>query len=165
MKYLTLINSKRRIIIDDEDRDICRTYKWRLLKSKYAVSTILPTICIHRLIMRLRKWNNLDIDHINHNTLDNRKQNLRICTRSQNQGHARKLCKTSSTYKGVTWNKSKKKWKVAICINRQKIHLGYFNSEMKAAKAYDKGAKKYFGTFAHTNLKIKVETLKDELLK
>jgi len=95
----------------------------------------------------------LFVDHINHNGLDNRKANIRPATHSQNNFN--RIISTrgdlSSKYKGVAWNKSKKKWQARIGIYGKRKHIGHFKDEIQAAKAYDKAAKKYHGEFASLN--------------
>ncbi len=94
----------------------------------------------------------LFIDHINGNALDNRRANLRIVTRAQNaKNRSKGSKKCSSVYKGVCWHKYNKKWSAEIKSNHRQIHLGYFDDEIEAAKAYDEAAKKYHGEFACLN--------------
>lgn len=88
-------------------------------------------------------------DHANHNTLDNRRNNLRECTYAQNHQNRRKQKK--KLYKGTAWHKCTKRWVATICSNRKKTCLGYFKSEEEAAHAYDAEARKRFGEFAHLN--------------
>jgi hypothetical protein len=91
-------------------------------------------------------------DHINGNALDNRKANLRSATAFQNCWNARKHSKScSSKYKGVWFHKGIRKWTAMITVRRKRIHLGVFEDETEAAKAYDKAAKKHFGKFAKLN--------------
>ncbi len=89
-------------------------------------------------------------DHINHNGLDNRKENLRACTRSQNLGN-RLIQKHSSRFKGVSFYRPTGKWAAYIGINKKKQHLGYFQKEEDAALEYDRNAKRVFGSFSRTN--------------
>jgi hypothetical protein len=93
----------------------------------------------------------LEVDHINHDKLDNRRCNLRIVTRQQNNQNTRP--KTSSTrtsaYKGV--HLAKGKWRASIHTNGTTRQLGTFTDEVAAAKAYDQAARYYFGEYAYLN--------------
>ncbi len=94
---------------------------------------------------------NLVCDHINHDGLDNRRGNLRLCTRLQNSRNRLPRRGGSSKYKGVTWNKRRKKFMAEIRVNQKYQYLSYFENEIDAAKAYDKKAKEFFGEFAFLN--------------
>jgi len=84
--------------------------------------------------------------------MDNRKDNLRPATHSQNMCHiAKRSISKTSKYKGVCWKKRNRRWTAAITFEKKKIHLGYFKNEIDAAKAYDEAAKKYHGEFACLN--------------
>ena len=96
------------------------------------------------------------VDHINGNTLDNRRSNLRECTNQQNSFNKRKTTKqngAATQFKGVCWHKRLKKWQANICVNYRKVHIGYFDSPEEAATAYDAAAKRFFGQFAAPNFK------------
>lgn len=101
-----------------------------------------------------------EIDHINGNGLDNRKENLRFCSHRENcQASRKRQQNASSMYKGVTWRKDKKKWRARICrMDNTRKHLGYFESELDAAKAYDEAATELFGKFATLNLPKPAQT-------
>ena len=91
-----------------------------------------------------------EVDHINHNGLDNRECNLRICTRSQNMANTQRSCinNIGSKYRGVHCHKSKViPWRVFIANK----HVGYYSNEIDAAKGYDKAAIAKYGEFATTN--------------
>lgn len=93
-------------------------------------------------------------DHINGNTLDNRKVNLRICTKLQNQYNQKKHKRaTHSQYKGVTFRKElkSKPWEAFIYNGGKGRRLGYFATEIEAAQAYNKAAKKAYGEYARLN--------------
>ncbi len=147
-------------LVDDEDFSRLNQHKWCVAKSGRngfrAVRGIRKdkrnvTAYMHRVIMDAPK--HLDVDHINHNPLDNRKCNLRTCTKSQNQ-HNQQLRKSgSSQFKGVVWDKCKNKWAAIIKLKTKQISIGRFNSEIEAAKAYDEKAKELFGEFACLNFK------------
>jgi len=106
---------------------------------------------MHRLIMGVtdrRVWT----DHINHDGLDNRRANLRVCTNRQNQRNQRAQgVPKTSRYKGVWFSTREHCWTAQIAVGDNRIHLGYFTSEESAAVAYDNAARKYFGEFAQTN--------------
>lgn len=92
------------------------------------------------------------VDHINGNTLDNRKSNLRLCTKSENNFNVTTNRKNNTSgYKGVSWNKQQNKWKAYIQYNKKNIFLGYFLLASEAAKVYNKAAVKYHGNFANLN--------------
>jgi len=93
------------------------------------------------------------VDHIDGNGLNNRKANLRLCNHSQNAWNRRPNSGCHSKYKGVYWNKDKKKWHATISKSYKRIHLGYFDNEIEAARAYDKKAKEFFGEFAYLNFR------------
>jgi len=98
------------------------------------------------------------VDHINMDSLDNRRENLRVCNKSQNMANG--LSRGgSSKYKGVYWDKNRNKWLSAITVNYRQIHLGRFDLELDAVKAYNKGALKYFGEFARLNAVFDEELL------
>lgn len=95
-------------------------------------------------------------DHINHYGLDNRRENLRPCTFSQNTQNSQKRFNTSSKFKGVSWHKRSQKWRGQIKVNGKRIHLGDFKNESDAATAYDDSARIHFGEFACTNFTTRV---------
>lgn len=111
-----------------------------------------PHISLHRFILRAKKGEM--VDHVNGNTLDNRRANLRFCTSSENLQNTKRFKNNTSGFKGVDWNKKDKKWHARISVNSQRKFLGQFSDKIQAAKAYDTAAKKYFGKFARLNFKM-----------
>jgi hypothetical protein len=102
---------------------------------------------IHRMLMPGVKL----IDHRNHSPLDNRLINLRPATHSQNSQNSRKRANTSSQFKGVSWNRTAKKWHSYIKVDGKRMTLGYFKDEEQAGIQYNLAASEYFGEFAHLN--------------
>ena len=139
--------------VDEKDFNVLSEFKW-YFRSGYAVRTkifdgVKKTIWMHRLIMGNPRGK--EIDHINRDRLDNRRVNLRICSRTENSRNSA-FNNTISGFKGV--HKSKKRWQAHIRIGGKLIHLGLFLKIEDAAKKYDETAKKYFGEFACTNLEL-----------
>ena len=140
------------IMVDEDDFDCLSETKWCISHYGYAVGMHNKIYTyMHRLI--LNAPTNLEVDHINRDRIDNRKANLRLCNKSQQQANSVSSKKTkTSKYKGVRWKKDIKKWGASIKHNYKPIGLGVYVSEEDAARAYDKAAKKIFGEFARTNL-------------
>lgn len=155
---LIFLGKNKTAIIDDEDYVLLSNYIWYAKKDKnswYAAANKYDEakhtiIKMHQIILGKRKG--YVIDHINGNGLDNRKENLRFVTRSQNKMNQQNTY-GSSKYKGVSWHKNAKKWTSYIRHNGKLTHLGLFSSEEEAARAYDSKAKELFKEFASLNNK------------
>lgn len=92
-----------------------------------------------------------DVDHINKNTLDNRDENLRICTHTQNLANRGKQRNNTSGYKGVQIHNNGTKWCSRIRIKGADVWLGAYDTAIEAARKYDMAALHMWGEFAHTN--------------
>lgn len=145
-------------VVDDEDADSLSGWKWSARTSRwgpYAVRAETEDgknryIYMHRVIVGAISGQ--VVDHINRNTLDNRKENLRICTTTQNAQNAKSHSDSVSPYKGVSPNSKKgKPWVSQICIRGKQTRLGVFNTQEEAARAYDAVAVAEFGEFARPN--------------
>ena len=112
----------------------------------------MTRLMLHHAIMG-KPPKGLVVDHINHNGLDNRKDNLRFGTNQQNQQNSRSHKNSSSQYKGVSLYKRprSKRWEAYITHKRKKTHIGYFTCAHEAALAYNKKAKELFGEYALLN--------------
>lgn len=179
-KYIRLpIKDKNReslvVLIDKEDFEKVSKYKWYALHSDkwiYAIAGTWDTeikktkkILMHRLITRALP--NELVDHINHKTLDNRKENLRICTPQQSVSNITIHKNNTTGYKGVYLIKNKRenslKWRARLFLNK-KEYVTYHRTKEEAAKSYDAMAEKYFGEFAFTNKDIKNNLKKEHLI-
>lgn len=144
--------------VDPEDYIWLSQFRWHCSKqphTSYAIRNAgegaeRKKVAMHREIMETP--GHLVCDHINRNGLDNRKQNLRNCTKGENNLNQPAQRNSVSRYKGVYRRKNMKKWAACIKTKGKQKHLGYFEDEMEAAKAYDEAAKIYHGEFAKLNL-------------
>ncbi len=145
-------------LVDQQDFYWVNNFHWCINgrgEQFYAVRNILTKhgktklVRLHREIMKPPAG--LLVDHHNCDTLDNRRENLRLATPAQNMQNRRKRKNTSSQFIGVSFHKNSKVWVVQIVHNGKHIWLGRFDSEIEAAKAYDEAARKYHGEFARLN--------------
>lgn len=104
---------------------------------------------LHRIIMNCPEGK--QVDHINRNSLDNRRENLRICSRGENAKNRKKGKNNKSGYKGVCQDKKTKKWVANISFGGKQYYLGLFKTKEKAYEAYCKKAKQWHGEFANLN--------------
>ncbi len=148
-------------IVDAEDYEKLNQYNWYTKDNGYTFyaerkEKILGKkrcVRMHRQIMNAPS--DKVVDHKNRNGLDNRKENLRLVSQQENNWNSeRGANKGSSKYKGVNYDKAHQKYRATLCHNGGKIHLGYFENESDAAKAYDAAAKIYRGKFAVLNRDI-----------
>jgi hypothetical protein len=145
-------------IVDDGDFKELNKHKWyaemhnnvfRARRTVIKESGNKGCIYLHSAIMKPPKG--MVVDHADHDTLNNQRNNLRICTNSQNNMNKLPTSGHTSKYKGVWWHKFHKKWRARIGINSKKIELGLFRKELDAAEAYNSAAIKLFGEFAYLN--------------
>jgi hypothetical protein len=150
MKEIKLTNSDKIVFVDDEDYDRVSRYKWGVHSLR-----IICTVKIERYRSTLASYvmnrPRVMFDHADRNPFNNQKSNLRECTTKQNVRNSSKRKGTTSQYKGVHWNKRLSKWLAKICFNGKLFHLGYFTSEVEAARAYNKAAIEFFKEFAALN--------------
>ena len=143
-------------IIDYADRDRVLAFKWRLGTDGYAIRTRRVgdgpgphLIQMHRVV--LGTPDGLDTDHINERKLDNRRENLRVATRSQNKANRGLQANNPSGFRGVRPWKGGPRWQARIKVAGRGRHLGYFANAEDAARAYDAAAKEAFGEYARLN--------------
>lgn len=141
--------------VDREDADL-RVLTWHCTSHGRAARSRIEdhkTIYLHKVIAE-RMGIVGEIDHIDNDPLNNRRSNLRGCTRTQNQANAPKSRGSTSQYKGVHWSESHSGWVAQIKHNEKVTYLGQFEDEMDAALTYDAAAKKEFGEYAKLNFPI-----------
>lgn len=141
-------------IVDDEDYCLVMQYTWHSGDRGQPLAHIYKgrlrtTIPMSRLVMGDPVG--MVVDHKNHNQLDNRKSELRICTDANNNHNRRIVKNKASKYKGVSVRPKYPGWKATISPHGKRIHLGYFDKEEDAAIAYNAAALEHFGEFAYLN--------------
>lgn len=157
VRYIPLTQGKF-AIVDAADYERVSRHKWhvsrhggRLYAYRKARGRTIP---MHRFIMNPPKG--MVVDHIDGNGLNNRRCNLRICTQRQNVYNSRPSG-AGSSYKGVRWDKERRRWMAAIYDGTRRIHLGRFDDEAEAARAYDRKAFELFGEYAYLNFPAEIE--------
>jgi hypothetical protein len=156
---ITLLRCGKPYVVkfDEEDRELVESRYWRIqltgknVQNAYALTPIRKpdgrksSVAMHSLITG---WSM--VDHADHNGLNNCRLNLREATLALNNANRRKKPGSSSQYKGVAWNKRSRRW-VAFA---QSVHLGSFDDEIEAARAYDAAASARYGPFAYLNFPL-----------
>lgn len=131
-------------------------YNWYYSTRGYAETNCRATrknLKMHRLIMQ--PPTGMVIDHINSDPLDNRRDNLRICTQTENARNSKHQQRTKSGLRGVYWSNKDRKWTARINTGGKFRSLGYFNNKIDAAVAFDTAARELYGTYAKLNFPIK----------
>jgi len=152
MKTIVLTQNKF-TIVNNKDFKYLNQFTWFTMKKRnkfYVCGSVNgKKVYMHRLLLNAKK--NQYVDHINGNPLDNRKQNLRLCSNSENLRNRTKNSNNTSGFKGVWRNKISKCWIVTLTIKGKSKYFGAFKNKKDAAKAYDKAALKYYKEFAKLN--------------
>jgi hypothetical protein len=141
-------------LIDVDDYSLIRSYWWTvqpLPSGRLYISAKIGSQPVRMHTLLMQPGPGLEVDHHNNNGLDNRRSNLRSCTRSQNNGNAILSRANTSGYKGVSWNKRGQKWEAYIMLNYKRYPLGRFTDLHEAARAYNRAALAQWGEFARLN--------------
>ena len=140
---------------DLEDYEKIKDYCWYINQQGYVMAYDYNVkengshILMHRLIMC--SPDEIEIDHINHNKHNNKKENLRIVNDSQNQMNKSKQKNNTSGVTGVRWHKKHQKWYAHIGVNRKQIHIGSFDTFEEAVAARKEAEERYFGEYSYNN--------------
>lgn len=144
-------NDEKEFLFDIEDYDKIKDFTWSINNRGYLLNKNGESF--HRVVLNL---NNLQddkcvVDHINHNKLDNRKKNLRICQQIDNSHNMELANNNTSGVTGVQWMKDRNKWRAFITINYKKKYLGDFCRKEDAIKARKEAEEKYFKEYSYDN--------------
>lgn len=161
MKEIQLTRGKV-TLVDDDNYDELMQFRWYAYHclingAWYAQRSIGSRLHsqlehMHRRIMKAPL--DFEVDHRNLDTLDNRKENLRLATRQQNAANRRRQINNTSGFKGVSLFRRDNNFKAQIKVDGHKMHIGYFDTPEAAAHAYDAAALRYFGEFAWLNFPV-----------
>lgn len=153
MKSILLTQNKQTLVDDDLYEELMSVASWsfdgRYVKGRMRGSKKI--IFMHRYIMYAMKG--YEVDHINQDKLDNRKENLRLCNSTVNKINTPKRAGTTSQYRGVHWSTLLNRWIAQISMHRKQHRIGVFDSELEAAVAYDKAALELHKGYARLNFK------------
>ena len=145
-----------KVLIDEEDYEKVNILRWHVSNIEghriYFAHTNNGShkFILHRYILNLKHGDGKTVDHISGNTLDNRKCNLRICSKAENVRN-QKIRKDNKTgYKGVYYRKERGTYQAEIRVNNKGIYLGCYGSPQEAHAAYCEASKKYHGEFGRT---------------
>jgi hypothetical protein len=145
-------------IFDSSDVELAKSGCWLAMPTKRSVYAARfqtvgkgkrELVSFHRSAISASAG--LDVDHIDGDSLNNKRDNLRPATRSQNARNSRSSKGSSSQFKGVSWNKRQRKWVSRIMVRGKTINLGTFDNERDAGRAYDIAAERFHSSFARPN--------------
>ena len=155
MFCLNLPNSTRIAVVDDEDADIARAFAWRSLEPHAGYQYVVAkdstgsTVYLHRLVARATRGT--CVDHIDGDTLNNRRANLRVCTHAENMRNRRRSHASKFPYKGISQRRPGGPFRAVIRCNGRVFRFGPFKTAKDAAIAYDEAAIRLHGDFARLN--------------
>ena len=153
--YVTLTKGYT-AVIDAADVHLVEGRNWSASvdpHAVYAVWTALArkgqsTVRMHRVITNASQ--DEQVDHRDHDGLNNRRSNLRLVTSSQNQHNSRMPNSNTSGYKGVSWDAQSAKWKAQICLQGKRFFLGRFDTAEEAHVAYCRASESLHGEYGYT---------------
>jgi hypothetical protein len=146
-------------VVDDADYEELTKFSWYAKETKWGTyaersfprkpGVRRTNITMHRQLLGLKSGDGKYADHVDGNTLDNRRSNLRVCTNAQNAANVGP--RKGKRFKGVDWYEPSCKWRAYIRVNYKRSYLGLYDTPEEAAKAYDSAALAAWGEFAQLN--------------
>ena len=134
------------LLVDDGDYEFMSRFKWRTRKDRKGYISISAAVAAHSLLVPYALT-----DHVNGNTLDNTRANLREATHRQNSMNRGLRSDSQHGYKGVHWVSSRQQYRARIQVGDKRIHSGYYGTAIEAARAYDALAREHYGEWARLN--------------
>lgn len=149
------LTKNQNALVDAADFDWLNQWNWYAhwqphVRSYYAERTENGRI-VRMATEILKCASDEEGEHVNNDTLDNRRENLRKCSSPQNTRNRRLFSNNTSGYTGVHWDANARKWRALVRHNGRHVYLGFFGSPIEAARARDEAAKRLHGEFAHLN--------------
>lgn len=137
-------------VFDIDDFDRVKLYYWRPNTKRYIITEIdNHQVSLHRYL--LNPLPGMQVDHINHDKSDNRRNNLRVVSQNENQWNVGPTVQNTSGVKGVAWSKRSKKWVAYIYHRGKRYHLGYYDNKENAIAARRAAEEKYYGEYSYAN--------------
>lgn len=125
-------------LVDVEDKALVEGYRWHLGSNGYArFNRGDDAVLMHRVIMRLGPGDRREVDHVSRDKLDNRRRNLRLADHSQNMQNRASHRGSTSRFRAVYWDPARQVWRARTQVNKRRVHIGSFTSEIEAALAVE----------------------------
>jgi len=161
MKEIQLTQGKVALVDDEDYERLVAFGSWELSTQGYAVRTrrqrnqdgslVSISTRMHREVMGLAHGDKLEVDHISGDRLDNRKSNLRVCSKTENLRNIKTHKDNTSGFKGVSFLKVKRKYQARLTFKYKTMYFGLFTCPIEAARAYNDAALIHHGEFARLN--------------
>ena len=143
-------------IIDAADVALVGGFNWHANAQSHTVYAVRfeqrggkrAMVRLHRAILGAPVG--MNGDHVDGDGLNNRRSNLRLATKTENNRNARRSVRNTSGFKGVSWDKPRRKWRADIKVSGRSKHVGYFDTPKAAHAAYCEAATRLHGEFART---------------
>lgn len=163
MKEIPIACGRYVVLVDDEDYEYLSTFKWNQAgkpgrfiyacrSARRSLGERGTTVLMHRVIMNAPSG--MMVDHRDGNTLNNQRSNLRVCTRAQNMWNAKPSRNSTSSVKGVGFNRTSGKWIARVSVNGERKQVGTFSDKQSAIDACRIAATELHGEFAHAALRL-----------